>query len=54
MTNIWEIKTCSCKNRLIGKLVLEYEDEILNTTENSLANKKVLCKKVMALITIYH
>ena len=54
LTNIWEIKTCSCKNRLIGKLVLEYEDEILNTTENSLANKKVLCKKVMALITIYH
>ena len=49
-----KIKTCSCKNRLIGKLVLECEDEILNTTENSLANKKVLCKKVIALITIFH
>ena len=26
---------CSCKKRLFGKLVLEYEDEILNTTETS-------------------
>ena len=27
-------KSCSCEKLLIGKLVLECEDEMLNTTEN--------------------
>ena len=40
-----DIKNCSCGKRLIGKLVLSCEDEILNTTENSLDNEKVTCAK---------
>ena len=28
-----DIKNCSCGKRSIGKLVLECEDEVLNTTE---------------------
>ena len=40
-----DIKNCSCEKRLIGKLVLEYEDEILNTTEILLNDKKVACAK---------
>ena len=31
-----DIKNCSCEKRLIGKLLLACEDEILNTTEASL------------------
>ena len=31
-----DIKNCSCKKRLIGKLVLQCKDKILNATENSL------------------
>ena len=27
-----DTKNCSCKKRLIGKLLLECKDEILNTT----------------------
>ena len=34
-----------CKERLLGKLVLTYEDEILNKTETSLDNKKITCEK---------
>ena len=33
-------KNCSCEKRLIGKIVLEYEDEILNTTEASIDGQK--------------
>ena len=33
-------KNFSCKKRLIGKLVLECEDKILNTIETSLDDKK--------------
>ena len=29
--NELDIKNCSCKKRLIGKLLLECKDEILNT-----------------------
>ena len=32
----WDTKNCSYENGRIGKLVLECEDEILNTTENLL------------------
>ena len=35
-----DIKTWSCKNRLIGKLVLTCEDEILSITETHLIIKK--------------
>ena len=46
MINVGEYlntKHCSCKERLIGKLVLDCEDEILNTTETLLDDKKVIC-----------
>ena len=36
---------------LIRKLELAFENEILNTTENSLDDKKVICKKVIVLFT---
>ena len=35
-----DIKNCSCKKHLIGKLVLACDDEILNKTETSFDNKK--------------
>ena len=35
-----DIKICSGKKRLIGKLVLECEDETLNTNETSINDKK--------------
>ena len=38
-----DIKNWSCAKRLIGKLVLEFEYEILNTTEAF--DKKVTCEK---------
>ena len=34
-----DIKNCSCKKRLIGKLVLECEDETSNTTVTLLNDK---------------
>ena len=36
-----DIKNCQCKKRLIDKIALACEDEILNTTEASLDDKKV-------------
>ena len=48
--NYLGIKNCSCEKRLISKLVLECEDEILNATENSIDDKKVTCKKYNCLI----
>ena len=39
------IKNCSCGKLLIGKLVLECEDEILNTTETLFNDKNVTCAK---------
>ena len=45
-----EIKNCLWEKRLIRKLVLEKEDEILNTTETSLDDKKVTCEKINCLI----
>ena len=38
-------KNFSCEKHLFGKLVLACEDEILNTTEKPLADKKVTIKK---------
>ena len=40
-----DIKNYSSKNPLSSKLVLLCEDEILNTTETSLVDKKVTRKK---------
>ena len=34
-----DIKSCSCQKCLIGKLPLECEDEMLNTTETSFGHK---------------
>ena len=34
-----DIKNCSWEKRLVGKLVLECEDEILNTSETSIDHK---------------
>ena len=47
-------KNCSCEKRLIGKLVLECEDEILNTTETLLNDKKVACARNNCLIHTFH
>ena len=41
-----DIKICSCKERLIGRLVLACEDKILNSTETWLKNEKVTWKKL--------
>ena len=45
-----DTENCSFEKRLIGKLALEYEDEILNTTETSLDDKKVISGKSNCLI----
>ena len=47
-----DTKIFSCETRLIGKLVLRCEDEILNTTETSLDDKKVTCKENCLIHTI--
>ena len=54
MDEYLDIKNRSCEKRLIGKLVLECENEILNVTENSLNNTKVTCEKIIALFTQFH
>ena len=43
-------KNCSCEKCLFDKLVLAYEDEILNATEASIDEKKLTCKKNNCLI----
>ena len=43
-------KTCSCKKRLLGKLVITFEDEILNKNETSLNDKKVTCEKIASFV----
>ena len=45
-----DIKNCSSEKRLTGRLLLECEDEVLNTTAALLANKKVACAKGNCLI----
>ena len=46
----WHIKNRSCEKILFGKLVLACENEILNTTETSLDDKKVTCQTNDCLI----
>ena len=48
------IKNCSWKKHLFGKLVLAYENEILNATEITLNDKKVTQKKVLAFFIRFH
>ena len=43
--NILDTKNCSFEKRLIGKLLLKCEDEMLNTSETWLNNKKKPCEK---------
>ena len=43
-------KNCSWKKRLISKLVLECEDETLNTTETSPDDKKITSEKINCLV----
>ena len=45
-----DIKNCSRKKRLFGKLVLACEDKMLNTTESSFDDKKVTFLKNNCLI----
>ena len=45
-----DTKNCSCEKRLIGKLVLECEDERLNTTKTLYNDKKVASAKINYLI----
>ena len=48
--NIHILKIAHAKKRLTGKLVIEYKNEILNTTDTALDDKKVTCKKNNCLI----
>ena len=48
-----DIKNGSCEKRLIDKLVLECEDERLNTTETSLKKEKTMQKNIV-LFTRFH
>ena len=50
LTNIWILKIIPAKKCLIGKLVLACEDEILNTTQTSLDDKKVTREENNCLI----
>ena len=45
-----DTKNCSYKKRLISKLVLACEDEVLKTIETSLDDKKIRCEKNNCLI----
>ena len=56
----WLIKNFLRKIYLFGTLISACEDEILNTTEISLVDKKVRCKKTFLfclkkiLLTLFH
>ena len=54
LMNIKMLKIVPPKKDLFGKLALTCKDEILNNTKTSLEGKKVTCKKVIALFTIFH
>ena len=47
-----DIKNCLCVKRLIGKLGLQCEDEILNKAETLLNDEKVACVK--SNCTLFH
>lgn len=50
MDECLDIRNCSCDKRLIGELVLECENKILNSTKTSIDEKKETCKKNNCLI----
>ena len=41
-------------NIYLEKLLLACEDEILNTTEISNVDRKIICEKIIALFTLSH
>ena len=45
-----DTKNCSCEKCLVSKLVLECEDEILNTTQTLFNDKKVVFAKSNSFI----
>ena len=45
-----DTKNCSCKKHLFGKLVLACEDEMLNTIETTIVEKKAIYEKNNCLI----
>ena len=49
-----DMKICFLEKHLIGKLVLECEDEILNTTETLLDDKKQRVQKVIVLFILFY
>ena len=49
-----DIKNCSREKCLFDKLMLAFEDEILNTTETLIVGRKVMWEKIMALFTRFH
>ena len=51
LVNIYILKIAHVKKRLIGKLVIEYKNEILITSNTALDDKKVTCKKIVVLFT---
>ena len=51
LLNIYILKIAHVKKRLIGKLVIEYKNEILITTDTALDDKKVTCKKIVVLFS---
>ena len=46
------LKNLSFEKRLIGKLVLECEDEMLNRTDTSVDNNKEVCEKYNCFIQL--
>ena len=48
LMNIWILKKNCVKKHLFGMSVLACENEILNTTENSLDYQNVTCEKTVA------
>ena len=45
LRNVYMLKNCSCEKRLIGKLVLECEDEMLNRTDTLVDDNIEACEK---------
>ena len=54
LTNIQISKIFHVTNVYLEKLLLACEDEILNTTEISNVDRKIICEKIIALFTLSH
>ena len=44
---------CKCRERLIDSLILECEDEVLNTAKVWFDDKKTTCEKIIALFPLF-